>query len=100
MRRIIAFTFALLMACSMMAQESNTYQFTFEDCIRFAFANSYERQSMALTGKSLEASYEQSKQQRLPSVSASFGENFSNNEQGWSVSGNVGVGSSVTIEIM
>lgn len=97
MRRIIAFTFALLTACSMMAQKSNTYQFTFEDCIRFAFANSYERQSMALTGKSLEASYEQSKQQRLPSLSASFGQNISNNENGWASSGNVGVGSSVTI---
>ena len=32
---------------------------------------------MELTGKSLETTYEQSKQQRLPSVSASFGENFS-----------------------
>ena len=65
--------------------------------MRFAVANSYERKSMELTGKSLEATYEQSKQQRLPSVSASFGENFSNNAEGWSVSGNVGVGSSVTI---
>ena len=65
--------------------------------MRFAFANSYERKTMELTGKSLETSYEQSKQQRLPSLSASVGQNFSNNENGWSTSGNVGVGSSVTI---
>ena len=65
--------------------------------MRFAFANSYERKTMELTGKSLEASYEQSKQQRLPSLSASVGQNLSNNENGWSTSGNVGVGSSVTI---
>lgn len=97
MKKIIAFTFVLLMACSMMAQEHNSYQFTLEDCLRFAFANSYERQSMALTGKSLETTYEQSKQQRLPSLSASYGQNISNNENGWSSSGNIGVGSSVTI---
>ena len=65
--------------------------------MRFAFANSYDRQSLGLTGESLEATYEQSKQQRLPNLSASFGENFNNNENGWGVSGSVGVGSSVTI---
>ena len=65
--------------------------------MRFALANSYERKTMELTGKSLETSYEQSKQQRLPSLSASVGQNFSNNENGWSTSGNVGVGSSVTV---
>ncbi len=65
--------------------------------MRFAVANSYERRSMELTGQSLETTYEQSKQQRLPSVSASVGQNISNNENGWSTSGSVGVGSSVTI---
>jgi outer membrane protein len=80
-----------------MAQESQSYRFSLEDCLRFAVANSYERKSMELAGKSLEATYEQSKQQRLPNLSASVGQNFSNNEIGWSTSGNVGVGSSVTI---
>lgn len=87
----------MMLSCAMIAQESAAYQFTFEDCIRFAFANSYERKSMQLTGKSLEATYEQSKLQRLPNLSASFGQNISNNENGWSSSGNVGVGTSVTI---
>ena len=87
----------LLLACSVMAQESQSYRFSLEDCLRFAVANSYERKSMELTGKSLETTYEQSKQQRLPNLSASVGQNLSNNENGWSTSGNVGVGSSVTI---
>lgn len=85
------------MASTLWAQQSNTYQFSLEDCIRYAFANSLERKSMALTGKSLETSYEQSKLQRLPSLSASAGQNISNNANGWSSSGNVGVGSTVTI---
>lgn len=97
MKRFILFTFCLLMASTLWAQQSNTYQFSLEDCIRYAFANSLERKSMALTGKSLETSYEQSKLQRLPSLSASAGQNISNNANGWSSSGNVGVGSTVTI---
>ena len=80
-----------------MAQENQSYRFSLEDCLRFAAANSYERKSMELTGKSLETTYEQSKQQRLPNLSASVGQNLSNNENGWSTSGNVGVGSSITI---
>lgn len=97
MKKIIVFTIILLTTCSIMAQESHSYLFTFDDCIRYAFANSYERKSMELTGKSLETTYQQSKEQRMPSVSASFGQNISNNENGWSSSGNVGIGSSVTI---
>ena len=97
MKKLIVFTLSLLFSCNILAQENTSYQFTLEDCIRFAFANSYERQSMALTGKSLEATYEQSKLQRLPNLSASVGQNLSNNANGWSSSGNVGVGSSMTI---
>ena len=78
MKKILLFTLSLMLTCAMMAQENASYQFTLEDCIRFAFANSYERKSMELTGKSLEASYEQSKLQRLPSLSASVGQNISN----------------------
>ena len=97
MKRLTLFTLCLLLASSLWAQQSNTYQFSLEDCLRYAFANSLERKSMALTGESLETSYEQSKLQRLPSLSASAGQNISNNANGWSSSGNVGVGSSITI---
>jgi len=96
-KKIFLSIFLVFLAFSGIAQEHQSYRFTLEDCLRFAMANSYERKSMELTGKSLETSYEQSKQQRLPSVSASVGQNFSNNENGWSTLGNVGVGSSVTI---
>ncbi len=95
--KILIIAFFVLLVFSGMAQETNSYRFSLEDCIRFAFTNSYERKSMKLTSKTLETTYEQSKQQRLPNLSASVGQNFSNNENGWSTSGNVGVGSSVTI---
>lgn len=96
-KKIFLYIFFVFLTFSGMAQGQQSYRFTLEDCLRFAFANSYERKTMELTGKSLETSYEQSKQQRMPSLSASVGQNFSNNENGWSTSGNVGVGSSVTV---
>ncbi len=96
-KKIFLSVFFVSLVFSGIAQEHQSYRFTLEDCLRFALANSYERKTMELTGKSLETSYEQSKQQRLPSLSASVGQNLSNNEKGWSTSGNVGVGSSVTI---
>ena len=69
-KKIFLSIFFVSLALSGMAQEQQSYRFTLEDCLRFAMANSYERKSMELTGKSLETSYEQSKQQRLPSLSA------------------------------
>ena len=96
-RRITILTLVLLIVGTLSAQENASYRFTLEDCIRFAFSNNLERKSMKLTGESLETSYRQSKQQRLPNLSASVGQNISNNANGWSTSGNVGVGSSVTI---
>lgn len=96
-KRVLIAVFMVLFLLQVAAQENQSYRFSLEDCLRFAMANSYERKSMELTGKSLETTYEQSKQQRLPNVSASVGQNFSNNENGWSTSGSVGVGSSVTI---
>ena len=76
-KRVITSILMFLLLLPVIAQENQSYRFTLEDCLRFAVANSYERKSMELTGESLEASYEQSKQQRLPNLSASFGENFS-----------------------
>lgn len=96
-KRVSVLLLMLLLTLPAVAQESRSYQFSLGDCLRFAQANSYERKAMELTGQSLETTYEQSKQQRLPNLSASVGQNFNNNENGWSTSGNVGVGSSVTI---
>lgn len=89
---LLAFTFY-----SVEAQESKSYQFTLEDCLHFAFANSYERQSMELSTESQQVTYEQSKLQAVPNLSASFGENLSFHSDGWSVQGNVSVGSSATL---
>lgn len=78
-------------------QEHKSYQFKLEDCLRFAFANSLERQSMELNTASQQVAYDQSKKSRLPNVSASAGETFSNNSNGSSLSGNVGIGASVPV---
>ena len=96
MKRHLIFAFVFLCG-SLFAQETKSYQFSLEDCIRFAFANSNERKSMELSGEAQQVNYEQSKLQRLPNLSASVGESFSNNSNGWSASGNVGLGSSVVI---
>lgn len=96
-KRVLTAFFTIFLLLPAVAQESHSYRFSLEDCLRFAQVNSYERKSMELAGESLETTYEQSKKQRLPSVSASVGQNLTNNENGWSTSGNVGVGSSVTI---
>ena len=96
-KSVLALAFVACVMLPAVAQESHNYRFSLEDCLRFATANSLERKSMELTGESLETTYEQSKRQRLPNLSASVGQNFSNNENGWSTSGNVGIGSSVTI---
>ena len=97
MKKIFVFTIIILASCSLIAQDRHSYRFTLEDCVRYAFSNSYERKSMELTGKSLETTYNQSKQQRLPNLNASAGQNISNNANGWSSSGNVSLGSSVTL---
>ena len=73
------------------------YQFSLEDCLRFAFANSYERKNMELSSESQQVSYEQSKQSKLPSVSASASETYTHNSNGGSVTGNVGIGAQVVI---
>lgn len=103
MKKSIKITFflftALVITQTSFAQqnESRLYQFSLEDCLRFAFANSYERKNMELNTASQQITYEQSKQQRLPSVSASASENFSNSKSGSSLSGNVGIGASMSV---
>lgn len=80
------------------AQDSGkNYQFTLEECLRFAFANSYDRKSMELSAESQQVSYDQSRQSRLPNVSASASENYSHNTNGGSFSGNANLGASVVI---
>lgn len=78
-------------------ETAKNYQFTLEDCLRFAFSNSYDRKSMELSSESQQVSYDQSKQSRLPSVSASASESYSHNTSGGNFSGNANLGASVVI---
>ena len=95
--RIRFILFLLMFPLAMFAQDNKTLRFTLEDCLEYAFSNSYERQSMELSNKSQQLSYEQSKEQRLPSVSASLSEGFSNNSSGSVFSGSVGINAGMPI---
>ena len=77
--------------------EPKHYQFTLEDCIRFAFANSNDRKSMELNTESQQVSYSQSKESRLPSVSASASEGYSHSKNNEGFSGNASLGAQVVI---
>lgn len=96
MKKQVLFILLTFIFFSAGAQESKSYQFSLEDCLRFAFANSYERQSMELSTESQKVTYEQSKLQAVPNLNASLGENMSIQSSGWSAQGNVSLGSSTT----
>ena len=93
----IILTAAVILALTQPIFAQKNYQFSLEDCLRFAFANSYERKNMELSSESQQVSYEQSKQSKLPSVSASASETYTHNSNGNSVTGNVGIGAQVVI---
>lgn len=76
---------------------ADTVVFTLDDCLRYAVSNNYERQTMELSHKSQELSLEQTKKQRLPSVSMSVSEGYSHNTKGGAMSGNAGVNASMPI---
>lgn len=95
--RIRLILFLILMPFVMNAQDTLSLKFTLEECLEYAFSNSYERQSMELSNKSQQLSYKQSKEQRLPSVNASLGESFSNNSSGANFSGNIGINAGMPI---
>ena len=96
MKKIILFVF-IVSSFALRAQDSVPLKFTLEECLQYAFSNSYDRQSMELSNKSQQLAYEQSKEQRLPSVNASLNESFSNNNNGSTISGNVGLNAGMTI---
>ena len=95
--RIRLILFLILAPLVMNAQDTLSLKFTLEECLEYAFSNSYERQSMELSNKSQQLSYKQSKEQRLPSVNASLGESFSNNASGANFSGNIGINAGMPI---
>lgn len=82
-----------------MAQSDSTYNFTLEDCLQYAMDNNYTRKSRQLNIESAEAAYQQSKNNRLPSVNASASENLSHtgSQDKVNISGNMGINASQTI---
>jgi len=74
------------------------YRFSLEDCITFAFANSYTRQSMKLSEQSTKETYDLSKYQRYPNLTASLSEGLSHSQGtsgNWN--GSYGLSSNVTL---
>ena len=77
---------------------SEKYQLTLEQCLRYALDKNYNLQSLKLTEDSYEAAYQQTKNERLPSVTASLSENLSNSGAGGSaVGGNYSVNASLPV---
>lgn len=62
----------------MLAGAQEKHLFTLEDCIQYALDKNFNRQSLKLTEESYQVAYQQSKYERLPTVSASMNENLSN----------------------
>ena len=89
-------TCAFIVLCPVTAQEQ--YIFTLEECIRYAMDKNFNRQSLKLAEESSQASYQQAKDDRLPSVSASVSETLNNsNTGGSSVNGNYNVSASLPV---
>lgn len=70
---------------------------TLNDCLSMVGANNYSRRSMALSETASRNQYEQSKQERLPNLTASAGESYSHANGGGAASGNYSVNTGVTI---
>lgn len=85
-----------LTTCSLMAQD---VKFTLEECIEFAFGNSYTRKTMLLNEESQSESVKGAKAALAPSVSASMGESLSHRgtETDVNVGGNINVGANMTL---
>lgn len=96
--RIRLVLFLMMMPLAMYAQDDTlSLKFTLDECLEYAFSNSYDRKSMELSNKSQQLAYKKSKEQRLPSVSASLSEGFSNNSSGSAFSGSVGINAGMPI---
>ena len=91
----------LLLSFHMPARESvkPDYRFSLEQCITYAFANSYTRQSMKLSEESAKEVYDLSKYQRYPSLSATLSEGLDHGTgtSGSNWNGSYGINGNVTL---
>ncbi|MDR1227097.1 MAG: TolC family protein [Prevotellaceae bacterium] len=72
-------------------------RFSLENCLSYAFGNSYTRQSMKLSEDAMGVVYDQSKMERLPNVSASAKESFTHTGSRSSWDGTYGVSASLPL---
>lgn len=77
----------------------SSYTFTLDQCISYAFGNSYQRRILQLSQQQQQETLAQSKQSRLPSVSASLGETASHtgSTSGMTMSGTASVGANMVL---
>ena len=97
---VLGFIIILLSTGAGIAQNSvpADYHFTLEDCLNYAFGNNYNLQSMKLTEEAKEDAYNQSKMERLPSLSASLSETLSHSKGAdASFGGNYGLNAGMTL---
>jgi len=107
MKKYVLIMMTVLFPTMTGAQETQAqYRLTLEECLRYALDKNYSRQSLKLAEESYQAAYQQSKDERLPSVSASVSENLTNSTKrtvngvstgGSSVNGNYGVNASMPV---
>lgn len=102
MKRLFLLTGMSLSMLTAGAQASppETIRMSLEDCLEYALTKNYSRQSVKLNEATQESILEQSKSERLPSLSASANEQFShnssaNNSSAWN--GNYSLSTGVTV---
>ncbi len=80
MKKSLLIPLFCLLFISSWAQDTTKHVFTLEQCLDYAFRNNYNRQSLKLSEEAREDSWQQSKMERLPSVSASLSESLSSSK--------------------
>ncbi|MCQ2192226.1 MAG: TolC family protein [Paludibacteraceae bacterium] len=78
---------------------TESYRFTLDDCLKYAFGNSYERQNLKLSEQSAAEMVTQAKNNRNPNVNLSAGESAQHvgSSSKVNVSGNVGINGGITL---
>jgi len=88
----------MLVLFPVMAGAQEQLVFTLEDCIRYAMENNFNRQSLRLAEEASQVTFQQARDERLPSVNASLSQNLNNsNAVGSSINGNFSVNASLPV---
>ncbi|MDR1653859.1 MAG: TolC family protein [Prevotellaceae bacterium] len=99
-KKIVLFIGILAFTSGVYTQNSTSdfYSFSLENCLNYAFSHNYNLQSMQLSEQASAAELKQSKQERLPSLSASVGQTLSHQTgNSAAVSGNAGINAGMTL---